>query len=220
MEDIGLWISRALQAQKEERMDEPIGGTNEVCSLQDVWGNEASLKPSAVLVPIFEKQGRYHLLFTRRTQMVEYHKGEVSFPGGAKDEADDSLLETALRETEEEIGIPPSEIRMLGTLSDVYTIVSKFVVRPYVGIIPHPFEFRINSLETEEIVEIPLDFFYYERRHWEDIFEYQEKRIKSHFFEWRKDVIVWGVTAQIVKNFCNILKQNLKSDIVERMVNG
>src|SRR5262245_56549999 len=91
-------------------------------------------KPAAVLVPFLEKEGETYLLFTRRTESVRDHKGQISFPGGARDPGDPSLRETALRETEEEIGVPRHAVEVLGELDD-YVTVTNYMITPYVGII-------------------------------------------------------------------------------------
>ncbi len=175
----------------------------------DLWLTIKSdqYKEAAVLVPMLYKDARHYLLFTRRTDQVEYHKGEISFPGGARDPEDSNLLDTALRETQEEIGIFRQQTRVLGALDDVFTVVSQFIVTPYVGIIQSPITYQINPLETKEILEIPLQFFLEEHNYWEGTFRYQGKNVRSYFFQWRPDTIIWGVTAYIVKNLCAILKQ-------------
>src|SRR5215216_7838577 len=98
---------------------------------------ETSLKCAAVLIPIVWHDDEWHLLFTRRTDIVESHKGQVSFPGGACDEGETTPEETALREAEEEIGIQPDNVRVLGTLANLVTI-TYFRVTPVVGVVQWP----------------------------------------------------------------------------------
>ncbi|NUM36831.1 MAG: CoA pyrophosphatase [Candidatus Brocadiae bacterium] len=171
--------------------------------------SEGKTKEAAVLVPLFYKNDSLHILLTKRAQKVEHHKGEISFPGGAKDIEDNSLEETALRETQEEVGILSSDIKILGILDDVFTLASHFLVTPYVGIIPYPYNFQSNFQEIEEILEIPFSFFLLEENYWEGSFSYKENTIPSYFFQWRKDIIIWGITGHIIKNLCNIVKNNL-----------
>jgi len=114
------------------------------------------LKPSAVLVPIYEKVGEYYVVLTKRTQDVEHHKGQVSFPGGAYDEGDGDLKTTALREAFEEIGVRGEDVEILGNLDDQATITSNFAITPFVGAIPYPYGFRVNRKEVEELIEAPV----------------------------------------------------------------
>ena len=116
---------------------------------------EEKLVPSAVLVPMFCKNGEYHILFTQRSDSVANHKGQVSFPGGAYSEGDTSLLDTALRESWEEIGLESKDIEILGELDDFAT-VSGFVISPFVGFIPYPYKFRENCDEIREIFDMPV----------------------------------------------------------------
>ena len=93
----------------------------------------ASLTPSAVLVPIYHKQGEYYILFTKRTEDVKNHKGQISFPGGVHQEEDRTLVDTALRESAEEIGLMPNDVEVLGELDDTTTVTSSFIISPFVG---------------------------------------------------------------------------------------
>lgn len=113
--------------------------------------------PAAVLLLLHERDGVEHLLFQVRSQHVEHHKGEISLPGGGRDPEDESLLMTALRETEEEIGVRQSHIEVYGRLDDVVTRTN-FAMSPYVGAItaPTPYPFEIASIEMEMLLEVPM----------------------------------------------------------------
>jgi 8-oxo-dGTP pyrophosphatase MutT (NUDIX family) len=161
--------------------------------------------PSAVLVPIYYKEGQCHILFTRRTNNVKEHKKQISFPGGARQEGE-SLLDTALRESREEIGLDPAEVEILGELDDTLTLVSNYVVTPFVGIIPWPNSLKVDGWETDEIIEVPiaglLD---------EDSCEYKKevidgKAVTSFFYHYNGDVI-WGATARILHQFLELFRQ-------------
>ncbi len=117
---------------------------------------DASRVPSAVLLPIYYKQGQYYILFTKRTGKVKEHKGQISFPGGAYQDGDRTLLDTALRECAEEIGVMAEEIEVLGELDDAATQTSGYIISPFVVIIPWPYPFKVDQWETEEIIEIPI----------------------------------------------------------------
>ncbi|MFX0207298.1 MAG: NUDIX hydrolase, partial [Candidatus Hodarchaeota archaeon] len=112
---------------------------------------------AAVLVPLFKKKNIYHLLFVKRTTKVSHHKGQISFPGGAYDEADQSLETTALRETFEEIGVHEDAIEILGELDDSRTVTSNYIISAFVGYIEYSqVNFQFHEFEIEEHYEIPL----------------------------------------------------------------
>jgi len=113
-------------------------------------------RKSAVLIPIYENRGEQHFVLTKRAQGVMYHKGQISFPGGAYDKEDGELKATALREAYEEIGISPGEVEILGNLDDQVTYTSRFVITPFVGAIPYPVKFKVNYREVEELIEVPV----------------------------------------------------------------
>src|SRR4030042_4603991 len=93
---------------------------------------------SAVLIPIYQKDGQYHIIFIKRTDTVKTHKGQMSFPGGGRDKEDKTLRDTALREAEEEIGLRKEDVNVIGDLDDELTTTSNFIVRPFIASIPYP----------------------------------------------------------------------------------
>jgi len=111
-------------------------------------------KPAAVLVPIQEREDGEHLVLTLRTELLNSHRGQVAFPGGQIDPRDAGPLAAALRESEEEIGLAPADVRVLGQLDQV-TAAANYLVTPFVGFIPHPYEFRLNELETAAVFSVP-----------------------------------------------------------------
>jgi 8-oxo-dGTP pyrophosphatase MutT (NUDIX family) len=164
---------------------------------------EPPLMPAAVLLPLFEKDSAIHVLLTRRTEEVGAHRGQISFPGGRRDDGDRSLLQTALRECEEEIGVPASSIQVLGELDDLVT-VTDFIVSPYVGLIPYPYPLRVSHREIAEIIEIPLaTFLEPERLRVSRRMEYRGKPHVTYFFDIGPHV-VWGVTARILLHLLEI----------------
>jgi 8-oxo-dGTP pyrophosphatase MutT (NUDIX family) len=114
------------------------------------------LKLSAVLIPIYETDADAFIVMTKRSDAVEHHKGQVSFPGGAFDESDGDLKATALREACEEVGISPDDVEVLGNLDDQATLSSGFAITPYVGVIPYPYEFKVSDYEVEALIEAPV----------------------------------------------------------------
>lgn len=155
---------------------------------------------AAVLIPLFTERGEPRVLFTRRTEMVEHHKGQISFPGGATDPQDPDAPGTALRETEEELGIPRDRVQVLGVLDDLLATVSGFIITPVVGIIPHPFPLRVNDAEIAEVFAVPLGVFRDPSRLRVEQRERGGERIDVYFYTHGPHEI-WGVTARIMKSF-------------------
>lgn len=162
-----------------------------------------SAKPAAVMILFLEVQSQPFLLFTRRTNTVEHHKGQISFPGGSMDPGDASLLETALRETTEEIGIPPKQITVLGE-SDDFLTNTNFLVRPVVGVLQPPFNFRINHGEVVEVLKVPLSLFLnessFEIKKWES----NGKEYDVYFYSFGPHTI-WGVTGYLINRLVDIV---------------
>jgi len=117
---------------------------------------DASRVPSAVLIPIYYKQGEYYVLFTKRTEKVKDHKGQISFPGGAYEERDGTLVNAALRECAEEIGLAAEVVEILGELDDFSTIGSGYIISPFAAAIPWPYPLKVDPWEVEEIIEVPI----------------------------------------------------------------
>jgi len=161
------------------------------------------LVPSAVLVLLLEKDGQPYVLFTRRSDSVEHHKGEISFPGGTVHPEDSDLLDTALREGAEEIGLAPGDVTILGGLDDISTVSTGFVITPYVGIIPYPYAFQINKGEVAELVLVPLRALVEEHCTTALGVTWGEKEITPHHFHYQGKII-WGATGRILKQFLDI----------------
>lgn len=159
---------------------------------------------AAVLVPLFKKGGRPHVLFTKRTERVKHHKGQISFPGGVVDEGDENMEATALRETLEEIGLPRENARILGKLDDAFTVTSGYLITPIVAEIPYPYPFSINEEEIAELIEIPLEAFLDEDRWTEEMYSNGSKNVLNYSFEY-EGRIIWGATARIMRQFLNAI---------------
>ena len=165
--------------------------------------NDSKMKVSAVLVPIFLKAGQYHLIFIQRTERVKEHKGQISFPGGAYKKADRLLLNTALREAEEEIGLAPGDVDVLGELDDVLTASSNYVISPFVGLIPYPYKFKPDKWETEELIEVPVTSLLVKNCFSESTVKLNGLEIDTGFYKCG-DKIIWGATSKILKQFLEI----------------
>lgn len=166
--------------------------------------SEEEYIPSAVLLLLFEKDDEYHVLFTRRSEKVEHHKGEISFPGGRVDEEDRDLLHTALREGEEEIGLNPEDIKILGRLDDFFTVATQYIVTPFVGEIPYPYEFRVSEDEIDELIEVPLNALARDCRVEAREMTWDNKTVTVYYYYY-KDYVIWGATARILKHFLDLI---------------
>lgn len=157
------------------------------------------LRPAAVLVPLYVRDGEDHLLFTRRTELMNHHRGEIAFPGGGRHAEDAGLLQTALRETEEEMGIRPADVTVLGRLDD-FVSVHGYRVTPYVGTFPYPYPFRVNRGEIAEVIEVPLavlsDPAIWRQEDW----RHRGRLHPVHFYTVGEHEI-WGLTAAIARQF-------------------
>jgi len=164
---------------------------------------------SAVLIPIYQKQGQYHILFIQRTDRVKDHKGQISFPGGAYEEQDGTLVNTASREAAEEIGLRTGDIEILGELDDILTIGTNYIISPFVAIIPWPYEFEVDRWETEEIIEVPISALLDEGcvRQGTDILE--GRVVNTYFYHYHGRVI-WGATARILNQLLDIVGRIMK----------
>lgn len=160
--------------------------------------------PAAVLLPIYERAGDLHLVFIKRTETVNYHKGQISFPGGRWNSEDASLMETALRESWEEIGLAPRDVDVLGELDDFATYTSNFVISPFVGVIPYPYRFRPNPEEVEEVIEVPLPVLLNRANYSEEDVYLGSKCIIQHFYRYG-DRVIFGATARILKQFLEVV---------------
>jgi len=164
--------------------------------------DETHLKCAAVLIPLLRQDDEWHLLFTRRTDKVESHKGQVSFPGGACDEGETTPEETALREANEEIGIVPHQVRVLGHIMNMITITS-FRVTPVVGIIEWPTVLRLGKDEVERVFTIPLNWLAEKNNRWEFTMPGRNRSlIVYHPYDGE---LLWGATARMTVDFLKVL---------------
>jgi 8-oxo-dGTP pyrophosphatase MutT (NUDIX family) len=163
----------------------------------------SSFARAAVLVPLFNKEGSCHLLLTKRTDQVKYHKGEISFPGGMVDENDLSLEKTALREAFEEIGLRESDVQIIGVLDDIVT-VTDFIVTPFVGLFPYPYPFKTSPVEIAELIEVPLSFLLTEENFNEQEITRVGRREIVYAYQYGEHTI-WGATARILKQFLDLI---------------
>jgi 8-oxo-dGTP pyrophosphatase MutT (NUDIX family) len=165
-----------------------------------------NMKCAAVLIPLVCWKDEWHLVLTRRTEAVEHHKGQVSFPGGGCEQGESTPEMTALREAREEIGLNPEDVRLLGRMNDVITI-TRYRVTPVVGVIPWPYQVRLEPAEVERLFTIPL-LWLSDRSNWDEqpvtvdgiIRPFPVVRYQPYDGE-----ILWGISAQITHHFLTIL---------------
>ena len=170
---------------------------------------EWEVRPAAVLVPLYLDGGEWHVLFTQRTQLVETHKGQVSFPGGRVEPEDASRVITALRETEEEIGLRREDVSVLGQLDELLT-VTQYHITPIVGVFPWPYSFVLSTAELSEVFGAPLawlaDPANLELREREPLVP--GRKIPVYYFHYR-GYTIWGATARILLNLIEVARPML-----------
>ncbi len=173
-------------------------------NLNDVNLNSMNYVNAAVLIILFYKYNDIYVLLTERTNNVKTHKGQISFPGGLYDKTDKLMVNTAIRETYEEIGIISNNFEILGKLDNVKTIEENFLITPYVSYAKNLDNISINKQEVKKIIEIPIYYFY------------QKKNIKKKFIKINGDKqlfecylyddhCIWGITAYLLKSLSNII---------------
>jgi 8-oxo-dGTP pyrophosphatase MutT (NUDIX family) len=152
---------------------------------------------SAVLVPLFAgADGALHVVFTRRRADLRRHAGEISFPGGRRDDGE-TLLETALREAQEEVGLPPEAVDVLGALAPVGTFVTNYAIYPFVGLIEPGFQWELAAAEVAYVLELPLEAVRA---------AHGERRLVRKGVPFRTDTyqvgdhLIWGATARMVRD--------------------
>ncbi len=161
--------------------------------------------PAAVLVPFVCVDGEWNLLFTKRTNGVAKHQGEISFPGGAAEKSDSDLIETALRETCEEIGVARTKIKILGSIDPVPT-VSNYCVLPVIGIIEWPAELFINTDEVEKVLFIPIEWLKRKENWYQKEFFFDNGKSKTviHYRDIGDDHL-WGLTAMLAQKAIELI---------------
>jgi 8-oxo-dGTP pyrophosphatase MutT (NUDIX family) len=156
-------------------------------------------RPAAVLLPLFERDGEAHVVLTKRPDTMPSHQGEISFPGGGMHSgADASLLDAALRETEEEIRLPRTSVEVVAELDTLATVGSRFTITPFVGLVDPLPELVPHAGEVVKILEVPLSELLDERTFHEEHWEPPDRAIS--FFELAGET-VWGATARILAAF-------------------
>lgn len=161
------------------------------------------LRPAGVLAPIMETERGLSLLLTKRSAALKHHPGQISFPGGKKEEADADVIAAALREAYEEIGLPPTHVEVLGTLPPHETVTS-FDVTPVIGFIREPFEIIPEPGEVDEVFAVPLDHvldpdnYLIQSRRWRG-------QMRHYFVVPYGPYYIWGATARMLRAWTEII---------------
>ena len=164
----------------------------------------SSTKKSSVLLLLFPENKEIYTCLIKRPAHMKHHAGQIALPGG-RIEDDESAIDTALRETEEEIGIHSQKIKILGQLSELYVEVSRFIIQPFVGWLAEKPQFVINSNEVEKIILFPL-YKYMTARQYIDI-KTITGRLQVPCIKYKQEII-WGATAMILSEFLEIIKKD------------
>ncbi len=168
---------------------------------------------ASVLVPLVERDDGLHVLLTRRTDHLHDHAGQVSFPGGRVDPGDVDVVDTALRETQEEVGLPRERVQVLGPLN-TYSTVSSYVVTPIVGLIRPPFDLALDAFEVAEAFEVPLQYLMTPAHHQRHAAEFEGVKRQFLSMPWQgvdaqgapREYFIWGATAAMLRNLYHFLR--------------
>ncbi len=170
-----------------------------------VEGAHPQARRSAVLLALFEEAHETYLLFIRRAATLRSHSGEMAFPGGSYDPTDDSLVTTALREAQEEIGLPTERVEVLGLLHPVFTVVSNFLIVPVVAYLPSgPGQLQIAASEVAEVLLLPLYALADPAIAHTEVWN-REGKLRTVYFYNYGSLCIWGATARIVNNLFELL---------------
>jgi 8-oxo-dGTP pyrophosphatase MutT (NUDIX family) len=164
----------------------------------------AGARPAAVLVPLFDRGDEFHVLFTRRSDGLSHHGGQVAFPGGLYGPADASPLATAIREAHEEIGLGPDDVEILGVLDDIHTVQTNFVITPFVAVIPYPYAFTPSPAEVAAIFSVPLSVLADPSARREERWRFGPALVSVTTIRYAGHVI-WGATERISRNLVEVL---------------
>lgn len=162
-----------------------------------------TLRPAGVLIPVIDRVAGLSVLLTQRSAELKHHAGQVSFPGGRMEEHDSDVVQTALRETHEEVGIPPQAVAVVGYLPPMPTVTG-YAVTPVVGLVSEEISLQIDRTEVEYAFEVPLEFLLDRRNERALEREYRGKRIPTVEFHFGGERI-WGATAHILIELRKIL---------------
>lgn len=169
---------------------------------------DPDLVSAGVLLLLYVKDGEICVLLNRRTDRVEHHKGEISFPGGAQDLEDATILDTALREAYEEMGVNREDVEILCRLDQVSTR-SRFAITPFVGTIPPSYPFQASGIEVAEVLEVPLPVLL-DPANWREMVRAGENGGSREYAYAYGEHVIWGATARILTQFLGLISPGLR----------
>ncbi len=201
-------LARARQTASSRSMRRPVDGDLNIYRPDDDYhSSELPLKPAAVLIPLIDHKDGMTVLLTKRAQHLKTHSGQVSFPGGRCEPEDTDAMDTALRETEEEVGIDRSHMQVLGAMED-YETVTGYVITPVVAILQPEFKLQIDASEVDEAFELSLDYILDESNHELQSRVWDDK--KRYFYVLMNEKHnVWGATAAMLVRFAKLINGTL-----------
>jgi len=182
-------IRTAVQSYEIQRERQ----TAELFSTQEM----KNMRAAAVIIPLLMHEERWHVLLTHRSEALVEHRGQVAFPGGAREAEDDNLRSTALREMHEEIGVDPEDVVVFGHLGDM-SIITGYTVRPFVGQIPWPYELRLSDEEVESAFIVPLNWLVDPDHRIVQYRSYAGREFPVIFFNHFEGHQLWGASAEMM----------------------
>ena len=169
-------------------------------------GNTENTRGASVLVPLFKNKNRWHLLFIHRSSWVNSHKDQVSFPGGMAEQGDENVISTALRETWEEVGILPKQVKVLGQLTPI-VFRNDYQIFPVVGVIPWPIELNLSPVEVSHVFSIPINWLANPAHFSQKPYISEDGHSgEVYFYKKYKGELLWGISAYITISLINQLK--------------
>lgn len=198
-----VMLPRALRS----RFAQPPAWTPEMRSDARLFDPDLEPRPASVLIPLVVRGDEVRVLLTQRTAHLTDHAGQISFPGGRVEDTDADAIATALRESEEEIGLPASVVDVLGSLPE-YRTVTGYRVTPVVGLIERPFTLRLDTFEVSEAFEVPLAFLMDPANHERRLYRYADiaRTFYAMPYHAQRRYFIWGATAAMLRNFYHFLR--------------
>lgn len=201
-------LGRARQTAEFRSMRRPVDGDLNIYRPdKDYHASELPLKPAAVLIPLIDRPDGMTVLLTKRAQHLKTHSGQVSFPGGRCEPTDAHAMATAVRETQEEVGIDPAHMQVLGAMED-YETITGYVITPVVAILQPDFSLKVDQGEVEEAFELPLDYILDETNHELQSREWNGQE-RHYYVLMNEKHNVWGATAAMLVRFARLINGKL-----------